>query len=187
VELFKKIKTTIDGWEQREFYMYTGIYLGFVLLCAAGVTFRYYSKINSLSKQIDNINELREERVRVILNRAQKVQKQRVDVDTMLSEDEDFKIGGYFKDLLATLQLTEKKESEIISQTDREDNYRESVLSARFVGMNMKLLTELLNKIEQNKRIYSKELEIVASKKTPQTLEVSVTIATLQPKTEVIE
>ena len=52
----------------------------------------------------------------------------------------------------------------------------------------MKELCELLNVFEQNKRIYTKSLEIIQkSRKSPRTLEVQLTIATLKLRTEPTE
>lgn len=48
----------------------------------------------------------------------------------------------------------------------------------------MKQLTELLYELEQKKRIYIKKLEIEKSKKTNNSIDVIITIATLLPKTE---
>ena len=48
--------------------------------------------------------------------------------------------------------------------------------------MTMKDLTELLKEVEQNKRVFAKELEIIASKKTANTIDVNFTIATLEPQ-----
>jgi hypothetical protein len=46
----------------------------------------------------------------------------------------------------------------------------------------MKNLTELLQEIELNKRVFTKELDITASSKQPGTIDVSLTIVTLEPK-----
>lgn len=182
MELLEKVKSYIETLERRNFYLHLGILTGSILLVTIVIMFRHHTQVTYLKKQIDDINDLRETDVRGILTKAKKVQQQRAEVDAMLAEDEDFKIGGYFKDLLTELNLTNKEEQEKTSQIDRADNYRESILTAKFVDMSMQELTLLLSKIEQKKRIYSKELEIKKSKKTPKTLEVSITIATLQPK-----
>ena len=114
-----------------------------------------------------------------ILTRAASVQQQRKEVDAILEEDKDFKIGGYFKDVLTKLVLTSKKAVESPSQIDREGKYRESILNVKFTDMDMKQLSELLNEIEKNKRIFTKELEVTTSRKTPQKIDVNLTIATL--------
>ncbi len=145
----------------------------------------YYSTIKYWKKQTNEINAMRDE-VKVILDKDELVQKQREEVNALLSEMPDFKIGEYFNDLIAKLGLTQNVvTSPSITYADRGDKeYREVLLTTQFDMMNMKQLTELLNEIEQNKRIYTKELEIIKSKKTPNTIEVNLTIATLQRKPE---
>ncbi len=182
MEMLEKIASFIENIETKKFYLYAGVIIGSIFLFSAVIVFYHYRQVNYFKSQIDEINDLREVDVRTILTRAQRVQQQRAEVDAMLAEDVNFKIGGYFKDLLTELNLLDKQEIETTSQIEREDNYRESILNTKFVDMNMKQLTELLSKIEQNRRIYSKELEITKSKKKPDALEVSITIATLQPK-----
>lgn len=160
-----------------------GALLGCIVLIICLFFFRYYQKITYLKKRIRTVNELRDE-ARVIREKAQQVQNQRAAVDAMLAEDFDFKIAGYFSDLLDQLGLLEKKSSEEIAQIDRNDNYRESELLAQLVGLNMKELTNLLYELEQKSRIYIKRLDIEKSKKSTSGIDVSITIATLLPKTE---
>lgn len=185
--VIEKIRLFIEAIETRDFYKYISFFFFVVLLIAGGIEFQYYRKIKYWKGRINTINELREDDVRVIRERAQQVKKQRAEVDAILEEDEDFKIGGYFKSLLGRLQLIDKEIAEETVQIDREDNYRESELNAKFEGMNMKQLAELLQEIEQNKRIFNKKLEITRSKKNPGTIDVQISIATLLPKTDVTE
>jgi hypothetical protein len=182
MKLFEKIEQFIDSWELRDFYIYVGSYMGAVLVCTFLLLFYYYSSMHSLRRQLEDINDMRENTVRSILTRAQQVRKQKEDVDAMLAQEPDFKIGGYFKDLLTRLDLGDKKEIETTSSVDRDEKYKEDILRVRLVDMNMQQLAQLLNEIEQNKRIYSKELEITKSQKRPDAIEASITIATLQPK-----
>ncbi len=185
--MIERIRTFIETIETKDFYKYITFFLIGIILISGAIVFQYYRKVKYWKGRIKIINELREDDVKVIREKAQHVQQQRAEVDAILAEDEDFKIGGYFKDLLTKLQLTDKKIAEETTQIDREDNYRESELDAKFEDMNMKQLAELLQEIEQNKRIFSKKLEITKSKKNPGTIEVQITIATLLPETELTE
>lgn len=184
MEALEKIKNFIENLEEKKFYKYLIGTLGILILILMLIVFRHYRTVQRLKKRINSINEIREEEVKKILHQADLVEKQRKEVDAMLAEDEDFKIGGYLKNLLEKLGLSDKKTVESPSQIDREDNYRESILAIKFTDMDMKQLTELLNEIEQTRRIYTKELEIMKSRKTPDKLEVNITIATLLLKAE---
>ena len=183
----ERIRLFIESTEARDFYKYMGFFFFFLLLIVGGIAFQYYRKIRYWKRRITIINELREDNIKLIRERDQQVKKQRIEVDTILAEDENFKIGGYFKSLLTKLNLNDRAIAEETVQIDREDNYRESELNAKFEKMNMKQLTELLQEIEQNKRIFSKKLEIIRSQKNPGTIDVQISIATLLPKTETTE
>lgn len=179
MELLEKISTYIDNISKKELSRYLLISLGIIVTCFLLLVFNYYRKVRYLKKQMRILNEAREEEVKRILTRAASVQQQRKEVDAILEEDKDFKIGGYFKDVLTKLGLTSKKAVESPSQIDREGKYRESILNVKFTDMDMKQLSELLNEIEKNKRIFTKELEVTTSRKTPQKIDVNLTIATL--------
>jgi hypothetical protein len=182
MEFIKNILSYINNLELKKIYQTIGITVGIVFVLMGVSLFYYYSAVNSSKKKIAAINDLREE-VRLVLDKAEQVQQQRNEVNAMLSQDPNFKIGGYFKDVLLKLHLTEKSKKFLTEPIEREDNYRETRLNAEFVDMTMKELTELLDTIEQNQRVYTKELDISRSKKTPHTINVKLVIGTLQPKT----
>ena len=182
----EKIRAFFDSTETKTFYQYMiGYGVGCLLLFGI-IIYYFYSTTNLLQKKIKTVNKARTEEVLTILESAQSIEQQRATVEAILSQIPDFKIAGYFKDLLIKLNLKNKEiqEAESTSTTDREDNYRETELNAKFEDMSMKELTELLQAIEQNPRISTKRLEITKAKKKPKTIEVQITITTLLPKIE---
>jgi septal ring factor EnvC (AmiA/AmiB activator) len=185
VKIFDALSNYLENLDQKNFNKYLLIYLGVLLTLSLASVYYYYNTIKYWKKQTNEINATRDE-IKVIVDRDELVQKQREEVNALLSEMPDFKIGEYFNDLISKLGLTQNVVTNpSITYADRGDKeYREVLLTTQFDMMNMKQLTELLNEIEQNKRIYTKELEIIKSKKTPNTIEVNLTIATLQRKPE---
>lgn len=184
--LLERIKLFIEELDEKTFYRYAALFIAACTLLSGTIGFFYYRRVATLIKQIKRINRLREEDVRVLLEDAHQVEQQRAAVDAILSQDIDFKIAGYFKNLLEKLNLQDKIVTEAEATTvEREDNYRESELNAKFGDLNMKEVTELLQELEQNPRISTKRLEITASKKKQKTVDVQITITTLLPKTEV--
>ena len=181
MKFIENIVHFIDSLNKKDFYLYLGIFLGTTFCVNGLVLFWHYNSMNSLNRQIEDLNELREEKVQSLLARAHHVRKQREEVDALLAQDPNFKLGGYVKDLLTELHLIENQETETTSQTEREEKYLETVLSMKLVNINTKQLAELLDKIEKNQRINANTVEIIRSKKKPDTIEVSITIATLQP------
>ena len=181
--LLEPIKVFINKTDSKTFFYYIIGYLAGCTLLFALFIFYYYSSIGTLQKKIKNINGAREEAL-MILEKAALVQQQRLMVEETLAKDTDFKIGGYFKNLLVKLNLKDKEVAEETSTTDLEENYRKSELNAKFEDMTMKELTELLQEIEQNSRIATNRIEITKSKKKPKTIEVNLSISTLLPKIE---
>lgn len=168
---------------EKQFYRYIAIFLGAVFLLISGVLFYYYRSISSLEEQIYEIDSMRQE-VKKVLDKAYHVQQQRAEVDKIIAENQDFKIRDYFNKLLGQYGLTDNLKGEVrLEIVEREDNYREVSLHPEFIGLTMKELVELLKEIEENKIIYTKSLDITKSKKIAHTIDVTLTIATLQPKT----
>ncbi|HSC24915.1 MAG TPA: hypothetical protein VLB80_01700 [Candidatus Babeliales bacterium] len=179
------IKVFINKTDSKKFFNYI---IGYLVVCVLLFTlgiFYYYKSISALQKKIKNINSLREEEVLAILETAVLVKQQRSMVEETLAKDVDFKIAGYFKNLLVKLAIKDKEVAEETSTIDLEENYRKSELNAKFENMTMKELTGLLQEIEQNSRIAANRIEITRSKKKPKTIDVSLTISTLLPKIEI--
>lgn len=177
------VKDFFSKTDSKTFFYYIIGYLAGCTVLFALIIFYYYSSMGALQKKIKNINASREE-VLEILEKYSLVQQQRLMVEETLAKDTDFKIAGYFKNLLLQFNIKDKETAEEISTTDLEENYRKSELSAKFEDMTMKELTELLQEIEKNSRIATNKLEITKSKKQPRTIEVNLTISTLLPKIE---
>jgi hypothetical protein len=172
----------IESLDQKNFYKYLAIGSIIFFIVMAGLMVRHYYAIGSLRTQISMINSLRED-AKIILDKAVVVEQQKKDVNAMIAQEPNFKIGGYMKELLEKNNLTEKKKLEQYIPVDRQDNYRETILTTQFTQMTMQELVILLDKIEQNELIYIKSLEISQSK-TSGTIDTTLIIATLQPKEE---
>lgn len=175
--LLNRLRERLEKLDEKEFFKYGALFLGAICLLATGIITRYYLKTSSLQKQMKRVNGLREE-VKQILERYERVQKQRDEVNTLLEKDEDFILEEYIERLRSQLRLTYVIESRTVAP--RDDVYQEIAINAKFTNMNMRELTELLQALEKNKRVYTKDLDIVKSKSRPGTLDVSITIATLK-------
>lgn len=166
---------------ERQFKKYVLILLSAIMIGFLFITWRYYTGVAFYKKKILLLNGIREE-ARALRQSMIQVQTQRARVNEMLQEEADFKIAGYFNNLLGSLNLIDNKKTEETSQIDREDNYRESELVVSLTNMNMKELAELLYQLEQKKRIYIKKLDIEKSKKNKNQLDIMLIIATLLHK-----
>jgi len=179
MELFEKIKHYFDALDESTFYkIIIGVVIGIIVLFTFGIV-RYYWKISSLTNQIRQINIERYE-VKDILDQKEAVMQQKKEVDSILEEDPDFRIAGFFKKLLAklTMSATISKPEEV----EKGDKYTENSINLQFTNIKMKQLAQLLYEAEQKPRVYTKSLEITRSKKTPKTINVTITFATLVKK-----
>ncbi len=115
------------------------------------------------------------------------VKKQKAIVDEILNENKSFKLLGYFDEITNKLgidkNVKEKSTSENTLEILTAKGYKEVRVNATFTELNTRQLAELLDEFEKNERIYTKNLEITKSSKTP-TIDVEIVIATLQPETE---
>ncbi len=182
MKILNNVQTYLNTIEEKRFYQYLiGVCVA-ILLLSAGIIFQYYRSVRSLKAEINSINEERAE-IRTLLSKARIVKKEQKEIDAILAKDENFKIAGYFEDVTAKLGLANKKASDAqVTTSSQEGKYQESVLQAKFSGMTMKDVAELLQEIELNKRVFTKELDIAVSPKKAGTVDVTLTIATLEPK-----
>jgi len=167
---------SFDEKEQQRFMVITG---SVILLFVGIFMYRYYSNISQLQKRLHHVNQQREA-ARVILEQYDAVLQQQAKVAEILEQDKNFKIKQYLASVLQSLNLASlmSKDPEISSH-DLVDGYSEIKLDASFTGMNMKQLINLLMVIEQNERVYIKDLKITKSRNTP-TIDVSLVIATFE-------
>lgn len=178
-----KIQAYLDNIDAKHFYRYCLGFIAALCLISSLIMFQYYRKVRSLKNKIETVNGMREE-VRTILGKVQHVKKEQREVDELLKQDPNFKIAGYFEEVLSKTGLNRKKASLEVTSPAREGKYQESLLNVKLTDMTMKELTELLQEIEQNKRVFTKELEITASRKNANSIDVNLTIATLEPRIE---
>jgi len=178
VGILEKAREYVAGLEENELNRYIVIVIGIIVLLMMTLLFYHYRTVSNYRLRIKKINQLREEKVQDILARAEYLEKQREEINTILAEDKNFKTIWYFDRVKQKLQLTNKEVREQLSQIERTDQYLESILNVTFDDIDMKQVTELLKELEENKRIFIKKLDIAKSKKIPQKLEVSMTIGT---------
>jgi cell division protein YceG involved in septum cleavage len=182
MQILNKVQTYFNSIEEKRFYQYLIGLIAIIVLVTAGIVFQYYRSVRSLKREITRINEERQE-IRTLLEKAQIVKREQKEIDAILAKDENFKIAGYFEDIVGKLGLANKKASDAqVTTALQEGKYQESVLQAKFSGMTMKDVTELLQEIELNKRVFTKELDITKSAKKEGTIDATLTIATLEPK-----
>jgi poly-D-alanine transfer protein DltD len=182
VKFLQKIQAQLLNFEKKEFYKHIGIYFGTVLLLVFGIVYYYLSTVSSLKQALKKVNKNREE-VRLLLKQHKATQKHKSTINELLSQEKNFKIKNFFDSIVKQHQLTtkQKKEAEV-SEEVLYKQYTEIKLTAQFRQMSTQELCDFLNSIEQKTRVYTKELTITKTKGA--SLDVSLTIATLRPQSE---
>lgn len=178
-----KLRELLESTDKQKLHLYLAIMMLSIMILAAFIVIQNRRSVSFWLHRIRVTNDLREQ-VRDILDRAERVHQQRLEVDELLAQDENFKISGYFQEVITKLGLADKKTESESTSVERDENYRADVLTAKFSGITMRECVELLQEFEQNQRIYTNELDIKRSKKVPQTIDIVVSIATLQPRAQ---
>ncbi len=181
MEFLNQIQSYLSSLERKRFNQYVGGLLGFIAIVMLLLMFQYYRKVSYLKTEAIALNEQRED-TQKILRTAQQIQDIQKENETILAQDKNFRIAHFFEDLIGKLGLVQKKSSVDLTVALGEGKFRENILTAKFTAVTMKEITELLQDIEQNKRVFVKELTLEASKKQKNSIDVTLVIATLEPK-----
>lgn len=180
---FEMLESRITTIDKKTWYTYLAITAGVIFTLIAAILFFYFRSIWHSEQRIGNINETRIEAKR-ILNKADRVQKERATITALLEEDPNFKIKAYVQETLENVGISYQNNvsAENVVTTTGDDNYVVDIATYQLTGLTMKQLTEFLDALENNKRVFIKELDISKSKKIPRTIDVGITIATMMPK-----
>lgn len=178
---FENLETRIAQLDKKSWYTYLGITGAILFAIIGAILFYYFTATSNWQQTITGINETRNE-VKRLLARADRVQKERAEVMALLEEDPNFNIKAYMQELLERIGIAGNMSAENVVVTSSDDNHQVDVATYQLSGITMKQLTELLNELENNKRVFTKELDISKSKKVPRTIDVGITIATIMPK-----
>lgn len=175
------ISNFINELDEKDFYKYMIIFVVLFLLILGIIMFFQHSALASYETRLKNINKQRVE-LRSLLQEHAIVNKQQEAVDTILSKDKGFRIADFFELITRELGLTQNVTKSPVVENDLGNGYYETQLDASFKDMDMKQVTDLLDKIEHNPRVYAKNLGLHKTPKSAK-LDVTLVVATLQPKT----
>lgn len=180
MEFLHTIQQKIDELDSQTFRTYA-IVAGVIFCALAGlIIFRNYRGIQSRKLKLNYNNEQREE-LNSILTRYELVKQQKAAVDAVLKKDPDFKIKEYVDTVLQQQNLTSNQSQQAeLAQEELENGYTEIKLYLRLAGLNMQAIVQLLDALEKNNRIYTKDLEIYTTSNSSSTVSLNLLLATLQ-------
>lgn len=172
--------------------MFRNYILGYISVFSAiclGLIFYYNYCTDSITKNIKALNTKRVQ-VQELLSQELTVREQQNRVDELIRQDKNFLIMHYFESIIAQLNLANNlpEKPRLISVDPvllRSKGYSELILEIKLIALNMWQVTQLLEELEKNKRVYIKNLELESNLGTPPTVNLLLTIATLKNNTEV--
>ena len=180
--LLSRLIRFIKQLDLRELYQLIGGVLITVLFILGLFFYRYYSMINLLQNRMRRINKVRVEG-QEILTQYEEVVQQQQRVEETLKRDPSFKIKEFFNGTLQKLALASYMDKDPeITQQDLVMGYTEQKLDVRLNGITMQQLVELLHALEQNERVYIKEIKIT-SVPSKQAVDVALVVATFEKQT----
>lgn len=178
--MIESLKNLLGGLDDRQMKMLTAISILLFFIATSTTLYVAIRRTDTSERRIRKINQLREQ-AKGILTRHAIVKKQQAEVDTILERDGSFKIKEFFTTALARLGLAGQlnKQPEVTDPQDLGNGYSEIKLDASFSGISTQQLVDILYQIEENERIYTKEVIVTKAAKSP-TLDLALVIATLQ-------
>ncbi len=178
----EKLRASVEGLEEKNFFMYLLIALGGLVILVLLLMFYYYQACSSAKRKIATVNKLRSQQVKAILAKDASIKTQKEKLDTMLTEDPSFKLAQYVTSVLAQTGMSERFDLGQQRNVELDDRYDENILEITLNDIDMKQLTEFISAVDTNKRVYVKKLEIAKSKTAANKLSVNVVFATLFPR-----
>ncbi|MGE0009650.1 MAG: hypothetical protein AB7F19_03840 [Candidatus Babeliales bacterium] len=183
MKIFEPLEQRIAQLDATTFRNYLIAFFAVITLIIGLILWRYYASVRSLHKNIRRINEEREE-VKEITIRSERVKGQQRVVETLINKDPNFKILGYFDRVLAQHNLMNNLVRRPDTRpTDLDTGHTEVTLFASLTNLNMESIAKLLDTLERNERINTKEIEITKPL-SGRTVNLSLTIATLEPASQ---
>ncbi|MEX0671784.1 MAG: hypothetical protein WD068_00340 [Candidatus Babeliales bacterium] len=182
MDVLVKVREFITNLDEQKFYIYTGIFIGVITLLFSIIIYRTFSTIDELKYRIESINEYRQE-AQQIMARFADVKRQRAKVNEILTQDRRFKITNYFDTLIDNLGMRQNlpNEPKVVEQ-DLDKQYKEVYITPALKHVNMRQFSQLLQDIEESERVYVKKIDIAKAQTRPPSIDVTITIATLQPR-----
>lgn len=176
---FSRIRDYIKKLDTEQLFKAIGIVFGGVIVVVGVLLYSYYNGNDQLERKLRRLNQQRDQ-ARVILEKYAKVRQQQAKVDEILAKDTNFKIMQYFTTIVQRLQLAQliTREPEISSE-ELVDGYTEIKLTVTLSGLNMKQVVDLMYALEQNERVYIKEITITKTQKAP-IVDFALVIATFE-------
>ncbi len=168
--------------DESELLKYAGIVGGIFLLLLGLLFYYHYSQVSWYTAQLKKLDSERL-KTRTILRDAKLVKAQQQEVEDILAQNRDFRIGEAFQSIIQQGKLQAKLVDRSAPRTGESISGKTEVqISATLRGLSMKEVADFLLLIAKVPQLYTKELTI---KKVPgrSTVDIDIVVATLEAST----
>lgn len=166
--------------DDSELLKYFSLSLGIFLVLLGGLLYFHYDQVSWHTKQLRNLDKERT-KTRTILRDTKIVKAQQKEVEDILAQDKDFRIGQAYQSIIQKSKLGSKiVDKKPTPRTgDTVSDKTELQITSTLRGLSMKEVTDFLLLIAQVPQLYTKDITI---KKIPgrPTVDVDITVATLE-------
>ncbi len=188
--LLARIENFLATQNSAMFRNYILIYISVFSGLCGSLIFYYNYRTEIIIKNIKTLNTKYRSKVQELLSEELKIREQQNKVDELIKQDKNFLIMHYFESIIEQLGLSNKlQEKPRLTSVDpvllKSKGYSELILEIKLDDLNMWQVTQLLEELEKNKRVYIKNLELESNPGTPPTVSLLLTIATLKNNTEI--
>jgi len=174
----KNIVDLLNQLELSEIKKYSLIYLFSVLLVLGGLEFYFILKQKNIKEMTEKLIEKRKLIVKNIQNKvnAEAIKKR---IDSILNDD-SFRLKDYLYLVIKNDKYSKyvSSDNELINEQLNKPGYMEVFMTFEMKGMSTKEIFEMLSLIEQEERVYVKEIALKRNEN--KTISISVTIATIK-------
>jgi uncharacterized DUF497 family protein len=185
--MFEKIQEVIQDLDNKKQLQITIGTLVATALLLVFFAYRFERNISDLSSKMKALNKARKE-TKELLSRSEIIDQQRNKVEENLEKDKNFNLEEFLRKTLEEVKLLQNLEQPNVTINEiegvRTSSYEEVRLDARLKNINMRQVTDLLSKIQQQERVYTKFVEIFRSASISPTVNLHIIIGTLQKKPE---
>lgn len=184
--LIQSLVNVLWQFDRKQLHRMLAVVVGGCLLMCAILIYVQIRSFYKLRREMIMINTERI-KIRDLLTRNEFLKKERQRAQTIIDQDKQFKIIEYINNLVTQLHIKENFKITPVTINPLEHlqslGYEEVKMDAEFINLNMRQLVQLLQELEQNKRIDIKQVEIERSQRE-NAINVLISISTLQHKAE---
>jgi len=180
MDILKRLSDFIASLDNRDLYKYILLFIFSIILFLLIIFYIQYKIVSNYEVYFKTLDDQRRQASKIISDFKIR-QKEIAHVEEILSLDKNFIIGQKYLDIINKLSLSSNLVSEPKINKGESDNIvSEIVLNSSLQNINTHQLVNLLSLIADIKQLYPKELTIKRSSNNNQTIDIDLTIATLE-------